>query len=1046
MKNKLLKICLILVVGFVLMIINTNVYATNTDVVVALDPGHGGNDPGAMAGGLVESDLTWKLATRVKSILDRTTGITGVLTKNFSEDLNREQRAINAQNNNADLLVSFHINSSEGVGNLSGAEVYVTHSRSQKRYYEYSSILGNDILNNLRGVGVHSYSSTPKVRVGKDYDRYSDGTVADYYGIISWPIHKDIPAVLVEHAFINNPYDRMNYLNDSMLTKMAEADARAIINNKELFRRTYYGQINTYLNSMELTKGVTGDSFLKGTIDIAEWVDGNCNKPKDQPNIYLKSTDGSVNTKIFSYWMNGITYYYDFDIDAIDPNKEYYLEAYLTTESNIAPTENKTQRIAIPEKTFGQMKNGKLYIQNNQVNFKYDGEVTNNLVSIEARRSNQNPYVIGRVKVEEIVNGKRYIVDNRKVSVMIKSTDGTITKTMFSYNQGDGIFYFDIRLDELDDTKQYKIITKVDNQYNVASEDKKEKQIKLPENSIIGNYNDIHLVVQNGILKITKEYSGKIKTQIENISMQANGAGRHYISGNVQIKEEIDGKEMNPSILPELRLKTENGFVQKMYIHDSGEGNYYFDTYIEDLDRSVQYYIEAKLTNENNIASESEKVQVIKIGDMQLGKAGDYKIIVKENKIEFVDLTKYIGKIETKLENINMNVNGAGKHYISGNVQILEKVDGREKEPSALPDLELKTTAGFSQKMYVHNSGGENYYFDTYIEDIDQSKQYYIEAKLTNDKNIATDKEKTQTITIENKELGKLKDKKVVIRNSKIQFKDGDKYEGSISTKLTEGIYLRDNGQGKHYISGNVQILENIDGEKEVPSTKPSLTLKAKDGYSQTMYIYDLGKGNYYFDTYIEELDKNKEYYIEAKLTNTNNVIAESKKVQKVELQDKELGKVKGQKVIIKNSNIQFKDGDKYEGSISTKLTEGIYLRDNGQGKHYICGNVQIKEIIDGEANEPNTKPSLTLKTKDGYSQTMYIYDLGKGNYYFDTYIEDLDKSKEYYIEAKLSNTNNISTQKTEIVNLVNGRLGNIKENTILVSIKENKFTFDNIN
>ena len=1043
MKNKLLKICLILVVGFVSMIISTNVYATNTDVVVALDPGHGGNDPGAMAGGLVESDLTWKLATRVKSILDRTHGITGVLTKNFSEDLNREQRAINAQNNNADLLVSFHINSSEGVGNLSGAEVYVTHSRSQKRYYEYSSILGNDILNNLRGVGVHSYSSTPKVRVGKNYDRYSDGTVADYYGIISWPIHKDIPAVLIEHAFINNPYDRMNYLNDSMLTKMAEADARAIINNKELFRRTYYGQINTYLNSMELTKGLTGDSFLKGTIDIAECVDGNCNKPKDQPNIYLKSTDGSVNKKIFSYWMNGITYYYDFDIDAIDPNKEYYLEAYLTTESNIASTENKTQRIAIPEKTFGQMKNGKLYTQNNQVNFKYDGEVTNSLVNIEARRSNQNPYVMGRVKVEEIVNGKRYIVDNRKVSVMIKSTDGTITKTMFSYNQGDGIFYFDIRLDELDDTKQYKIITKVDNQYNVASEDKKEKQIKLPENSIIGNYNDIHLVVQNGILKITKEYSGKIKTQLENISMQANGTGRHYISGNLQIKEEIDGKEMNPSILPELRLKTENGFVQKMYIHDSGEGNYYFDTYIEDLDRSVQYYIEAKLTNVNNIASESEKVQVIKIGDMQLGKVGDYKIIVKENKIEFVDLTKYIGIIETKLENINMNANGAGKHYISGNVQILEKVDGREKEPSALPDLELKTTAGFSQKMYVHNSGGGNYYFDTYIEDIDQSKQYYIEAKLTNDKNIATDKEKTQTITIENKELGKLKDKKVVIRNSKIQFKDGDKYEGSISTKLTEGIYFKDNGAGKHYICGNVQIQENIDGEKEVPSTKPSLTLKSKDGYSQTMYIYDLGKGNYYFDTYIEDLDKNKEYYIEAKLTNTNNIIAESKKVQKVELQDKELGKVKGQKVVIKNSNIQFKDGDKYEGKICTKLTDEIYLRYNGQGKHYICGNVQILENIDGEKEVSNTKPILTLKTKDGYSQTMYIYDLGKGNYYFDTYIEDLDKSKEYYIEAKLTNNNNVALEnnKTQTIVVKNQNLGKI--NKYSVKINNNKILFE---
>ena len=35
-------------------------------------------------------------------------------------------------------------------------------------------------------------------------------------------MHMDIPAVLIEHAFINNPYDRVNYLNDTMLNRMAE--------------------------------------------------------------------------------------------------------------------------------------------------------------------------------------------------------------------------------------------------------------------------------------------------------------------------------------------------------------------------------------------------------------------------------------------------------------------------------------------------------------------------------------------------------------------------------------------------------------------------------------------------------------------------------------------------------------------------------------------------------------------------------------------------------------------------------------------------------
>ena len=233
-----------------------------------------------------------------------------------------------------------------------------------------------------------------------------------------------------------------------------------------------------------------------------------------------------------------------------------------------------------------------------------------------------------------------------------------------------------------------------------------------------------------------------------------------------------------------------------------------------------------------------------------------------------------------------------------------------------------------------------------------------------------------------------------------------------------------------------------IEGKKNVPSTLPSLTLKTEDGYSQKMYIYHSENGNYYFDTYVEDLDTERQYYIEAKLTNPKNTANENEKVQKVVLGQKELGIVKGLKVVTKNTDIQFKDGDKYQGKISTKLTDGIYLRDNGAGKHYICGNIQIREVIEGKNNIPNPLPKLTLKTKEGYSQKMYIYHSGNGNYYFDTYIEDLETDKQYYIEAELTNTNNISTQKVQIVNLIDGELGNIKQNSILVSIKESNFIF----
>ena len=236
MSNKVKKILLLIIVTAFAVICGSKVYA-ESDIVVALDPGHGGTESGAVGGNLVEKDLNWKLATKVKEILDKTPGITGVLTKTQSQTMDRETRAINAQNAGADLLVSFHINSNDSSSSLSGAEVYITHNKTQKRYYEYSYKLGTDILSNLRGVGVKSHYSTPKTRVGADWDVYADGTIADYYGIISWPMHKGIPAVLIEHAFINNPYDRTHYLTDAMITKMAQADANAIIKNKELFRR-----------------------------------------------------------------------------------------------------------------------------------------------------------------------------------------------------------------------------------------------------------------------------------------------------------------------------------------------------------------------------------------------------------------------------------------------------------------------------------------------------------------------------------------------------------------------------------------------------------------------------------------------------------------------------------------------------------------------------------------------------------------------------------------------------------------------------------------
>ena len=88
----------------------------------------------------------------------------------------------------------------------------------------------------------------------------------------------------------------------------------------------------------------------------------------------------------------------------------------------------------------------------------------------------------------------------------------------------------------------------------------------------------------------------------------------------------------------------------------------------------------------------------------------------------------------------------------------------------------------------------------------------------------------------------------------------------------------------------------------------------------------------------------------------------------------------------------------------------------------------------------------MTLKSTDGsYMAKMYVKHVGGLNYYYDRVIWNLDTSKEYYIEVKLTNPNNISNKKTQQVNIKpTGEIETFKENYKMV-LKNNKITFETI-
>ena len=133
---------------------------------------------------------------------------------------------------------------------------------------------------------------------------------------------------------------------------------------------------------------------------------------------------------------------------------------------------------------------------------------------------------------------------------------------------------------------------------------------------------------------------------------------------------------------------------------------------------------------------------------------------------------KYKGTINTDLSEINVIQSADGDNYISGKIDIAEWVENVCKTPSTVPSIVLKSIDGEFQKAgFIKYLEGIKYYFDVNIEKLDISKEYYLEVKLTNPNNTATEAEQTQRAKIRRKGIiGKSTNNIIVkIENNVIQ-------------------------------------------------------------------------------------------------------------------------------------------------------------------------------------------------------------------------------------------------------------------------------------
>lgn len=195
---------------------------------VVLDPGHGGSFSGAVYDGRTEKKLTLKIAEYTRDYLNEYyPQIEVFMTRESDIELDTdlatelEKRAIFAKEVAADIFVSLHLNASDK-HDSTGAVVYYS---LRDNVGAETKRLAQSILNRLVALGIKDRG----IETRKSNDLFDEaGNVYDYYAVIRHNSKRDIPAVIVEHCFIDNGSDAVFLADENALKRLARADAEGI--------------------------------------------------------------------------------------------------------------------------------------------------------------------------------------------------------------------------------------------------------------------------------------------------------------------------------------------------------------------------------------------------------------------------------------------------------------------------------------------------------------------------------------------------------------------------------------------------------------------------------------------------------------------------------------------------------------------------------------------------------------------------------------------------------------------------------------------------
>jgi N-acetylmuramoyl-L-alanine amidase len=213
------------------------------NVVVMIDAGHGGDDPGSIgASGTFEKVITLAVAQELKRVIDKEPGMSAMLTRDSDFFIPLDQRYQKAREAKADLFVSIHADAFKK-SEARGSSVWVLSPRGATSEAARWLADAENRADLVGGVSLDSRDDTLAavlLDLSQGATMEASNTVAaQVHAALSrvGPTHKnhveranfivlrspDVPSILVETAFISNPGEERRLKTPAERTKLAEA-------------------------------------------------------------------------------------------------------------------------------------------------------------------------------------------------------------------------------------------------------------------------------------------------------------------------------------------------------------------------------------------------------------------------------------------------------------------------------------------------------------------------------------------------------------------------------------------------------------------------------------------------------------------------------------------------------------------------------------------------------------------------------------------------------------------------------------------------------